>query len=172
MGKIRLRPYKPADADSILSWSRDERSFYQWSAGMLGAYPADRQAFAFAEALMPFTAFTEAGIAGFFTLREPEPGTLRFGFVIVDPAIRGQGYGRAMLTLGLRFAFELYGAERATLGVFENNPAAAACYRAAGFRDVTREPAETYQILGEVWRCREMALKKPGNGTCGTCVCD
>ena len=164
---VRLRPYKPEDADTILSWSRDERSFYQWSAGVMGAYPLTREAFAFVEGLMPFTAFGESGIIGFFTLRETEPGTLRFGFVIVDPALRGQGIGRAMLAQGLRFAFELYGAERAVLGVFENNSAAAACYRAAGFRDVTPEPAETYTILGEVWRCREMAAEKPGNGACG-----
>ena len=158
MQKIRLRPYKPADADTILSWCRDERQFYQWTAGVMGDYPLTREAFAFVERLMPFVAFDESGIIGFFTLREPEkkPNELRFGFVIVDPALRRRGIGREMLRLGLRFAFELYGADKASLGVFENNPAAAACYRAAGFRDVTREPAETYRILGEVWRCREM----------------
>ena len=156
MQRIRLRPYKPADADTILSWCREERAFYQWTAGVMGAYPLTQEAFAFVEGLMPFVAFAESGCIGFFTLRETEPGTLRFGFVIVDPALRGRGIGREMLRLGLRFAFDLYGADKASLGVFENNPAAAACYRAAGFRDVTREPAETYRILGELWRCREM----------------
>ena len=156
MQRIRLRPYRPADADMILSWCRDERSFYQWTAGVMGDYPLTREAFAFVERLMPFVALAGSDIVGFFTLRETESGTLRFGFVIVDPALRRRGIGREMLRLGLRFAFELYGADKASLGVFENNPAAAACYRAAGFRDVTREPAETYRILGEVWRCREM----------------
>ena len=158
MQRIRLRPYRPADADTILSWCREERAFYQWTAGVMGAYPLTREAFAFVEGLMPFVALAGSDIVGFFTLREPEkmPGTLRFGFVIVDPALRGRGIGREMLRLGLRFAFDIDGAEKASLGVFENNPAAAACYRAAGFRDVTREPAETDRILGELWRCREM----------------
>lgn len=36
---IRVRPYKDTDADTILSWSKDEKSFYQWTAGVLGNYP-------------------------------------------------------------------------------------------------------------------------------------
>ena len=37
--------------------------------------------------LMPFTAFDESGMVGFFTLRNPGDSLdeLRFGFVIVDP---------------------------------------------------------------------------------------
>ncbi len=160
---LRLRPYKASDADTILTWCRDERTFYRWSAGMLGGYPPTRAGFAFAEALTPFTAFDGSGLTGFFTLRRPDgaPDELRFGFVIVDPARRGKGYGKAMLQLGLRYAFEVCGARRATLGVFENNPAAYHCYRAAGFRDVTPETPEAYRILGEVWHCREMAAENP-----------
>ena len=158
---LRIRPYKPQDAETILSWCRDEKAFYQWSAGMLGGYPAAPEALRFVEALMPFTAFDEEGIVGFFTLRNPggNPDELRFGFVIVDPACRGRGYGKAMLRLGLKFAFELYGAKKASLGVFENNPAAWHCYRAVGFRDVELETTETYRIFGENWKCRELEIE-------------
>lgn len=68
---IRVRPYKATDADTILSWCQDEKAFYQWTAGILGAYPVTKNEFCFVESLMPFTAFDETGIIGFFTLRNP-----------------------------------------------------------------------------------------------------
>ena len=33
---LRLRTYKKEDADTIISWSKDEKAFYQWSAGVMG----------------------------------------------------------------------------------------------------------------------------------------
>ena len=158
---IRIRPYKAADANVILSWCQDEKAFYQWTAGMLGSYPITQNEFCFFESLMPFTAFDETGIVGFFTLRKPNElqDELRFGFVIVDPDKRGKGYGKEMLRLGLKFAFEIYGAKRASLGVFENNLSAYNCYKAVGFRDVILETTETYCVLGEEWKCRELVIE-------------
>lgn len=120
---MRIRPYKSEDAKTILKWCQDEKSFYQWTAGILGDFPVTEGEFEFVETLMPFTAFDETGIVGFFTLRNPGDSLdeLRFGFVIVSPDNRGKGYGKVMLQLGLKFVFEIYGAKRASLGVFENN---------------------------------------------------
>ena len=159
---MRIRPYKAADADTILSWCREERAFYRWTAGILGSYPITPKEFCAVEALMPFTAFDETGVLGFFTLRAPNGSLeeLRFGFVIVDPDKRGKGCGKEMLRLGLRFVFELYGAKRATLGVFENNLPAYHCYKAVGFCDVVPDAAESYHVLGEEWTCRELAMEK------------
>lgn len=72
---------------------------------MLGNYPITQNEFCFGESLMPFTAFDETGIVGFFTLRNPNESQdeLRFGFVIVTPDKRGKGYGKQMLQLGLKF---------------------------------------------------------------------
>ncbi len=158
---IRIRPYKVADANAILSWCQEEKAFYQWTAGVLGKYPITQNEFGFVEAFMPFTAFDESEIIGFFILRNPKesPDELRFGFVIVNPDKRGKGYGKAMLQLGLKFAFEIYGAKRASLGVFENNPAAYYCYKAVGFHDVVSDTPETYQILGEEWMCKELMIE-------------
>lgn len=158
---IRIRPYNSADADIILLWCRDEKSFYRWSAGVLGDYPITQDDFSFVEKLMPFTAFDESGILGFFTLRKPNESCneLRFGFVIVDPERRGQGLGKAMLRQGLKFAFELYGADKVSLGVFENNPSAYYCYKAVGFKDIALDTAEAYNIMGEEWKCRELIYR-------------
>ncbi|MBO5096738.1 MAG: GNAT family N-acetyltransferase [Agathobacter sp.] len=158
---IRIRPYKVSDADIILSWCKDERAFYQWTAGVLGDFPITQKEFSFVESLMPFTAFDETGIVGFFTLRNPNKSLdeLRFGFVIVNPDKRGQGCGKAMLRLGLKFAFEIYGANRTSLGVFENNVAAYHCYKAVGFNDVMLDEPETYCVLGEEWTCKELKME-------------
>ena len=159
---IRIRPYKATDVDTILSWCKEEKAFYQWTAGKLGNYPVTQNEFRFVESLMPFTAFDETGIVGFFTLRNPNESLdeLRFGFVIVDPDKRGKGYGKEMLRLGLKYAFEIYGAIRASLGVFENNLPAYYCYKAVGFDDVVLETTETYCVLGEEWKCKELVMDK------------
>lgn len=158
---IRIRPYRSADADTILSWCQDEKAFYQWTAGILGNYPITQKEFHFVESLMPFTAFDEAGLVGFFILRNPNesPDELRFGFVIVNPDKRGRGYGKEILRLGLKFVFEIYGAKRASLAVFENNLPAYYCYKAVGFVDVVLDTAETYCIFGEEWKCKELIME-------------
>ena len=157
---LRLRPYKIEDADTIITWSKDERVFYQWSAGIMGEYPLTQEKFRFVESLMAFTAFDENEIVGFFTLRNPGGviDELRMGFVIVDPSQRGRGKGKEMLELGLRYAFDVYGAKKVSLGVFENNEPAYYCYKAAGFKDVNE--IETYKILDEEWKCAEMAIER------------
>lgn len=158
---IRIRPYQTADANTILSWCQDENAFYQWTAGVLGDFPITQNEFSFVESFMPFTAFDETGIIGFYTLRHPDGRSdeLRFGFVIVAPDKRGKGYGKVMLRLGLKFAFEIYGAKKASLGVFENNPSAYYCYKAVGFEDAAVDAAETYCILGKEWRCKELIIE-------------
>lgn len=159
---LRIRPYKTTDAETILSWCRDERGFYQWTAGVMGEYPIKEKEFGFVENLMAFTAFDDNGIQGFFTMRNPRESLdeLRFGFVIVNPDKRGRGYGKAMLELGLKYAFDIYGAKKVSLGVFENNLPAYHCYKAVGFEDVVLDTVETYSVLGEEWKCRELMAEK------------
>ena len=158
---IRIRPYIDTDGEQILSWCRDEKSFYQWSAGMLGTFPTTPERFSGLGKLMRFTALDEMEVVGFFTLRNPRPtlDEVRFGYVIVNPDKRGAGIGREMLRLGLTFARDVYGAKKASLGVFENNTSAYRCYLAAGFREVKQETPEAYPVLGEIWSCKEMEIE-------------
>lgn len=158
---IRLRPYNINDADKILSWSNEERAFYKWSAGVLGEYPITEEQFGFVNNLMAFTAIEDDEVIGFFTMRRPSESfdELRFGFVVVNPAKRGKGYGKVMLQLGLKFAFEIYGAKKVSLGVFENNESAYYCYKAVGFGDVVLDETETYSVSGEEWKCKELMIE-------------
>lgn len=58
--------------------------------------------------------------------------TYWLGHLLVDPARRGLGVGRALTERLLRYAFARLNARRVTLVVFPENAVAIACYRAAG----------------------------------------
>ncbi len=51
-------------------------------------------------------------------------------------------------------------AKKVSLGVFENNNSAYHCYKACGFRDIVPIKTESYKILDEEWKCREMVLEE------------
>ena len=157
---LRLRPYNVNDAKKILSWVEDKEAFYKWTAGVLGDYPITEEQFNNVTNLMTFTAIDDNEIVGFFTMRRPTDSfdELRFGFVIVDINKRGKGYGKGMLQLGLRYAKEIFGAKKVSLGVFENNESAYYCYKAVGFDDVTLDETEVYQVMDQEWNCLELEI--------------
>ena len=152
---LRLRPYKACDAAAIVSWSEDEAAFRRWSADRFPAYPITAE-----DLIQHYDAMD--GSDSFFEFTDDEKTTLRFGFVIVDPRKRGQGYGREMMNLAVRYAFDFLKVKRITLGVFENNLPAYRCYRAAGFRETPNCGASWYTIGTENWKCIEMELTKGG----------
>ena len=154
---LRLRPYHANDARTILSWVTNEKAFYQWTAGVLGTYPLTEQQFHAVTQHMAFTAIDDEETIGFLTMRRPADSfdELRFGFVIVDPSLRGKGYGKKMLQLGIEYVREKQLASRIDLGVFENNEAAKHCYEAVGFREYGRRECE--MPIG-TWTCIDMEI--------------
>ena len=158
---LKLRPFEAQDAKYILSWTKDEEAFRKWSADRYETYPAKPedmiQMYEGTDNFYPVTAIDEAGIVGHMTLRftDDEKSIVRFGFVIVDDTKRGMGYGKEMLNLAIQYARDDLGAEKITLGVFENNATAEYCYRAVGFKDVDAS-GEYYHVLGQDWKCLEM----------------
>ena len=91
----------------------------------------------------------ENRVVGHFIMRylHGDNKLLRFGWVIVDDARRGKGYGTGMLQKGLQYAFDILGADRVTIGVFENNESAHRCYRKVGFADQEIVCAEPWNII-------------------------
>lgn len=170
---LRLRPYKPCDAQYITGWIHDEYSFRLWCTDrfeypltpddMNSKYFYNNGDCSAEDNFYPMTAFDENGVVGHLILRftDAEKKTVRLGFIIVDDTIRGKGYGKAMVKLALKYAFEILGAEKATLGVFESNPSAYYCYKAAGFEDVPTEEFEYFCINGENERILELEMKNP-----------
>lgn len=170
---LRLRPYKPCDADAVASWCKDERALRKWSSDRFGDFPLSGKDInekyvgnngdcEEADNFYPLTAFDETGVVGSLILRytDEEKKTLRVGFVIVDDAKRGMGYGKEMMLLTEKYAFELFGAEKLTLGVFDSNPGAYHCYKAAGFREIEQEKPYEFEYSGETWRVIELEMSR------------
>lgn len=168
---LRLRTYKSADADVIVKWCRDEAAFRRWTSDRYESFPITAEDMNAKymdnngdciepDNFYPVTAFDESGVVGHMIMRytDEEKSVLRFGFVIVDDAKRGMGYGKGMINLALKYAFDIFGAKKVTLGVFENNDAAYYCYKAAGFRDIETDEKEICNVCGERWEIREMEL--------------
>ena len=165
---LRLRPYKACDAQVITKWLKDEFTFRQWSADRYEKYPItpeDMNCYygrdSSNDRIWGMTAFDDTGVVGHFTMRFPDEcsyGEIRLGFVIVDDKKRGQGYGKEMVSLAIRYAFDFVKADKISLGVFENNPAAFACYQSCGFKPIALDSPESYNCMGEIWNCVEMEL--------------
>lgn len=170
---LRLRQYKPCDAEIIASWIKNEIAMYKWSSDRFGSFPVTADAInekylsnngdcLEPDNFYPMTAFDENGVAGHLILRytDREKQTIRFGFVIVDDTKRGKGYGKKMLVLALRYAFDIMKARKVTLGVFENNPPAYYCYRSVGFKEIPETEEEYYEIENKKWRCIELEMEE------------
>ncbi len=164
---LRLRPYKKCDAAQIVSWIKDEVSFRKWCADRYESYPigpedmnAHYAATEDGDTFFPMTAFDENGVVGHMIMRftNKEKTDLRFGFVIVDDSKRGKGYGREMIGLAMKYAFEILKVKKITISVFDNNESAYKCYISSGFRDTGE--AQSCQILGQEWRCIELEVSK------------
>lgn len=164
---LRLRPYKPCDAEYIVTWIQDEVSFRKWTADRFDKFPITPRdfndyynKFADLDSFFAMTAFDESGVAGHLLMRfiDNEKKILRFGFIIVDSSRRGMGYGKQMLQLAAKYAFDILKVEKITLGVFENNEPAHKCYNSVGFRDT--KDRNTYTLIGEEWVCLELEYSK------------
>jgi len=139
-----LRPYRPEDAAVIVSWLRDEKAFDLWSAGRYESYPLTAEAMNVCmkkaltdPSLLAFTMIDGDGEpVGHLRMQRRSPSELRFSTIIVDDTRRGQGLGKALLTLAEDYAFETLNAERITISVFKENAPALACYDRLSYRIV------------------------------------
>lgn len=162
---LRLRPYKSADAKTIEKWIQDEDIFQKWGGELFGTFPISAKIIDDKYRLQngdckepdnfyPWVAVDESGNAvGHFIMRylNGDRDLLRFGWVIVDDQARGKGYGTQMLSLGLKYAFEILGVKKVTIGVFENNDPAHKCYSRLGFW-------ETGIVEKKPWNVIEMEI--------------
>lgn len=168
---IRLRPYKPGDAWNLLEWweGAGEEDFVKWSCGKF-SYPLTIEELDgyFSEWCLKekngwlMTALDESGIpVGHFIMRlaDYEADTVRLGFIVVNPNIRGKGYGRQMMEQALAYAFGILGMKKVSLGVFENNPKAKACYESVGFKEKEYMP-EYLNYKGTAYAAWEMEAER------------
>lgn len=162
---LTLRPYQPTDANVITTWLKSEYFMRQWCADRYERYPVTpddmnsyHQQYIDGHNSVALTMVDSEEIVGYITLRTPadDSSEQRLGFVIVDDSKRGKGFGKALVSKAVDYAFSKLGAIKVSLGVFENNPAAIRCYESAGFHQVVKPETECYKCLGETWNCIEM----------------
>ena len=128
---MKLRKYILEDANTIASWITDKKSLYQWSADRINKFPICGNDINRCYTPMirtgrfiPLTYVCDDKIIGHLTIRYPINGNdkiVRFGFVIVNPTLRGQGYGKKMLIAAIEYVKNILKADKITLGVFANN---------------------------------------------------
>ena len=163
---MKLRTYKKEDSANICSWIKDEKSLYQWSANKIGKFPItdndlneEYAPMIKGNRFIPLSAVDDKGnLVGHLYIRYPyenDDSIVRFGFVIVDPLLRGCGNGKKMLQLAINYAKNTLHASKITLGVFSNNNARY-CYESVGFQPIGK--TEIYKMpIGE-WEFIEMEL--------------
>lgn len=170
---IRIRPYKSCDAAKIVQWVQDEDVFHKWGGDRFGSFPItsnhmhmkyreDNGDCIQPDNFYPVVALDEEEVVGHFIMRyiHNDPRYMRFGWAIVDNTKRGKGYGKDMLKLGLKVAFEVMHVNVATIGVFENNPQAIACYKSVGFHEHDMKEPESALVKGETWNIIELEITK------------
>ena len=148
-----LRAYRKEDSAVICKWLATEEDLYKWSADRFNKFPLLENDINENYApqiksgrFIPLTATDEKeNITGHFIIRYPrenDDSTIRFGFVIINPSMRGRGYGKEMLKLGTEYVRKNLTAKRIDLGVFANNKTAINCYEKLGFREYNRRMCE------------------------------
>lgn len=159
-----LRKYKKEDSAVICKWLRSEEELYKWSADRFNKFPLMENDIEENYApqidsgrFFPMSATDEKGnLLGHFIIRYPrndDDSSVRFGFVVIEPSMRGKGYGKEMLKLGIEYVRANFKVERIDLGVFANNDSAKHCYEALGFKEYNRRICE--MSVG-AWECIDM----------------
>jgi len=170
--RLRVRPYKSEDAEIITSWLKDEDTFIKWGGERFPSFPltADMLNEKYtklngdceeADNFYPMVAFDDSGIVGSFIIRytSNDHDRLRLGWVVVDNAKRGHGYGKRMLEIGLKYCFEILKAKIVTIGVYEDNMSAFKCYRSVGFKENPSEPVRSVEYKGKTYKVIELEKK-------------
>ena len=165
---MELRKYEENDADIILSWINDERSFRLWSADRYADFPIKPVDINnnYNECMKngkfyPLTLVDNENVIGHLIIRYPDDkkDSVRLGFIIVDNTKRGMGYGKKLILEAISYAKEKLDAKEITLGVFSVNQNALKCYESVGFETIYIEK-NAYKFHEEEWDCNEMVLKK------------
>lgn len=164
---MRLRPYIDfKDFNQIKNWIDDERIHAWWCANLI-KYPIEKENF---HAIMreaaerfndsPYVATTDSGdLVGFFCYSaNVDTNEGMFKFIMTNPEYRGKGYGKEMLKLAVKYAFDISKVDSVQLNVFPQNIRAKKCYEAVGFVE-RKTDKDTFKYKSELWDRCNMVLK-------------
>lgn len=169
---IELHYFDRSHIPTLMSWIDTPEFLLQW-AGPTFRFPLTEQqiekyienANKDTSTLFVYSAvFKETGdVIGHIALSniDREQKSARVGKVIIgDSRFRGKGIGYLMIREVLKIAFEKLNLHRVSLGVFDFNTSAIACYEKAGFK---REGLlrDCRKIGDQYWSLWEMSILAP-----------
>ena len=129
---MELRPFSPDGAGRVASWATTPREATLWCGHSDGLVPEEKvRAWATEDGVRPFGLFDPDLVAYGELWLDDDEQEVELARLIVDPARRGQGLGRTLVTELTRRAREHY--PQIFLRVHPDNAAALRCYAAAGF---------------------------------------
>lgn len=121
---MKLIKYEENDADKILLWINDERSFRLWRADRYADFPIkpvdinnNYNDCMKNGKFYPLTLVDNGNTIVYLIMRYPDDkkDSVRLGFIIVDNTKRGMDYGKKLILKAIGYANEI------TLGVFNCN---------------------------------------------------
>lgn len=166
---IELKYFEQSDFKQLIEWSGSPEFLMQWS-GPSFTYPLDESQLInyineantedsnifIYKAILTSTGKTIGHVS--LVNLDRKNNSARIGRVLLgDTSVRGQGLGVKMIEEVLRIAFEDLKLHRVSLGVFDFNKSAIACYEKAGFkkdgllRDIRK-------IGDQYWSLYEMSI--------------
>ncbi len=166
---ITLRYFEPADFKQLIGWVETPEFMLQW-AGPSFVFPLNE--FQLEEYLKDANRKNSSSyiysvidgdmdkVVGHISLTRIDRNnrSARIGRVLIgDSEVKGKGMCRQMMQQMLKIAFEELELHRVTLGVFDFNKPAIACYEKAGFQK--EGLLRDHQKFGnEYWSLWEMAI--------------
>lgn len=165
---MRIRPYIMCnDFAEIKNWITDEKTHAMWCANLIN-YPIEKDNFSkvmkeISERFVdsPYVATSDEGeLIGFFCYSvdlSNNEGMLKF--IMNNPQYRGKGYGKEMLQLAVKYAFEITDVQAVQLNVFPENVRAKRCYESVGFTE-RKTDLNAFAYKDESWGRCNMILRK------------
>jgi ribosomal protein S18 acetylase RimI-like enzyme len=143
--KLVLAPFAPADAMAVLSWLTSEEEADAWAA--VGGRRRGPELFARWHAdpdVWPYSAHADGLLCAYGEVwYDREEGEAELARVLVDPAYRGRGIGKQLVT-SLAAEARRAGFGEIWLRVLPSNEAAIACYTSAGFVRASASSESTF----------------------------
>jgi len=159
---IKLEPFESTDFQQLMTWIESPRFMIQWG-GKTFTFPLTEQQlenYINSDSLIFRVVLEEKNrVIGHINLTmDRNNNSGRIGKVLIgDSNCKGQGLGQRMVQEVINIAFGQLKLHRVSLGVFDFNLSAIACYEKVGFvkEGLLREARK---VEGEYWNLWEMSI--------------
>ncbi|OOE39910.1 GNAT family N-acetyltransferase [Salinivibrio kushneri] len=154
-----LRQFSVHDAPEISSWFSSREESLLWG-GRVFSWPIETSEIikrSHQKDIEFLTLSSGSDVLGFIELQHVSLNEMRLCRVTVSPKFRGQGVGKALVTLSLEEIKKRKQYQIVTLAVFAKNKTAYNCYKSLGFIAVDKAP-KFKDFFGERWPLVQMEI--------------